>query len=130
MIVGFTGTREGMTERQKVFFVERLAALGPEQFHFGDDDGSDREAFDLVRIHYPRCWTVSHPPENDAHRAFCKADEIREPKPYLVRNLAISVCAEELVAAPKTLVEEIRSGTWSTVRYARKAGKSVWLLHP
>ena len=130
MIVGFTGTREGMTALQKALFIDRLASLCPEAFHFGDDDGADREAHELVRLHCPKCRTISHPPDNDARRAFCKADEVREPRPYLVRNRAIVFCIAELIAAPKTVAEELRSGTWATIRYARAAQKRIHMLMP
>jgi hypothetical protein len=35
-----------------------------------------------------------------------------------------------IVAAPDTIEEELRSGTWATVRLARKAGKLKHLLAP
>lgn len=128
MIVGFTATREGMSVLQKALLVDRLAALYPEEFHHGDDDGGDREAHEIVRKHWPRCCIVLHPPDNPIHRAFCKADREMPPRPYLLRNKAIALCCAELIAAPKTMVEELRSGTWSTIRYARKALKPTHLL--
>lgn len=130
MIVGFTGTRDGMTRLQQALFIDRMASLCPHEFHHGDDDGADREAHELVRLHHPRCTIVAHPPENDAHRAFCKADKIMPTKPYLDRNRAIVFCCDELVAAPKTLAEELRSGTWATIRWARRSGKPTYLLRP
>jgi hypothetical protein len=35
-----------------------------------------------------------------------------------------------LLAAPRTKTEEQRSGTWATIRYARKLGRQVCLLWP
>jgi len=130
MIVGFTGTREGMSKRQMMLFLDRMAALCPDEFHFGDDAGADKEAYELVRLYHPKCTTVAHPPEIETRRAFCKAHRVMESRPFLIRNKAIVLCCDELVAAPKTLTEELRSGTWSTIRYARKAGKPTHLLHP
>lgn len=130
MIVGFTGTSDGMTLLQKTYLVSALANLGPEEFHHGDCVGADAEAHDIVRKEWPRCKIVIHPPENDYKRAFKAGDEILEPRPYLVRNKAIVARCEELVAAPKTLAEELRSGTWATIRTARRCGKLVHLLRP
>jgi len=130
MIVGFTGIQEGMTRLQLAYLESTLARLCPEEFHHGDCVGADAEAHEFVRRVYPRCRVVVHPPEDGRKRAFCAGDLICDQRPYLVRNLAIVACCEELVAAPKSPVEELRSGTWATVRYARKAGKRVWILRP
>jgi predicted Rossmann fold nucleotide-binding protein DprA/Smf involved in DNA uptake len=35
-----------------------------------------------------------------------------------------------LIACPQTLKEEIRSGTWTTVRIARRLGRVIWLVYP
>ncbi len=35
-----------------------------------------------------------------------------------------------MVAAPKSFAEELRSGTWATVRYARKQKKPVVIVFP
>lgn len=130
MILGFTGTRDGMTRLQQALFVGVLARLCPEEFHHGDGLEADAQAHNMVRQHVPRCRIIIHPPTNDALRAFCEGDEIRAPQPYLIRNLAIAACVDELAAAPKTSVEELRSGTWATVRYARRALKPVHILKP
>lgn len=48
---------------------------------------------------------------------------------YMKRNDAIVEHSDVLVAFPKTDEEELRSGTWATIRRARKAGVPV-LLNP
>ena len=130
MIVGFTGTQDGMTRLQKAMFVGVLARLCPREFHHGDCDGADQEAHELVREHAHNCLIVIHPSDNDSKRAFCHGDSMREPKPYLDRNRAIVFACDELVAAPKTRTEELRSGTWATVRAARRSGKPVHMVWP
>ena len=51
------------------------------------------------------------------------------PKPYLDRNRDIVDACEVLLATPDG-PERLRSGTWSTVRYARKIGKPVEVRLP
>ena len=55
---------------------------------------------------------------------------IFQPKSPLERNEDIVNDGEILIACPSRLGEELRSGTWATVRYARKVGKPVIVLDP
>lgn len=47
---------------------------------------------------------------------------------YMLRNDLIVAHLDRLVAFPPTREEELRSGTWATVRRAHKAGKDVIIL--
>ena len=47
---------------------------------------------------------------------------------YMDRNDRLADHAECLIAYPPTALEEIRSGTWSTVRRFRKRGKPVVIV--
>ncbi len=71
-----------------------------------------------------------HPPSNDRVRAWKGSPDIRAPKRYLTRNKDIVRETDILIAAPAEIEEQIRSGTWSTVRYARKLGKPVFVILP
>jgi hypothetical protein len=51
-------------------------------------------------------------------------------KPYLVRNHEIVDDSQVLIAAPKEFTEQLRSGTWATIRYARKIGRTVRIVFP
>lgn len=115
-----------MTERQ---YNAVHAILPPETaVHHGDCVGADAEFHDIA---WGMCFIIVHPPIEDMYRAFCIApDKTLEPRPYLARNKDIVNQSDILIAAPNTLVEEWRSGTWSTVRYARKMGKPVIILDP
>lgn len=44
---------------------------------------------------------------------------------YMARNDRIVAYSDVLLAWPLTAVEELRSGTWATIRRARKQGKEV-----
>jgi len=129
MKVGFTGTQIGMTDEQLTELIYILTA-GFEpgtQFHHGKCLGADKEAYTVAkRLNYK---TVGHPPINQSKMALCDDDEEREPAEYLVRNHNIVDETELLVACPKG-PEELRSGTWATIRYAAKVGKLTIIIWP
>jgi hypothetical protein len=55
-------------------------------------------------------------------------DVLYKPKPPLARDRDIVNAVEFLIAAPKSDDQTLRSGTWTTIRYARKTGKEIWML--
>ena len=124
-VVGFTGTQEGMSYEQTNAL--RQALIGATELHHGDCIGADAQAHDIAR-EIGGIRIVIHPPTDPSRRAFKRGDIIREPKPYLERNHDIVDESASLIAAPKSDVEELRSGTWATVRYARKMEKPVKML--
>jgi hypothetical protein len=128
MRIGFTGTREGMTDHQKEQFVLKMQDLSPTEFHHGDCEGADAEAHDLVREFFPEVKIVVWPPNSAYRRAFKVGDETKEPESYLIRDKKIVDTVEYLFGAPKQNNEIIRSGTWTTIRYGRKTGKPVTVL--
>jgi hypothetical protein len=129
MKIGFTGTRYSMTINQRVVLrQDLLPSYGPGELHHGDCVGADAQAHQIACAALFRI--ISHPPTNPVKRAFCKADEEREPRPYLERNYVIVRDTELLIACPGELTEQLRSGTWSTVRYARRLGRPVVLVFP
>src|SRR6516162_2726397 len=110
MRMGFTGSREGMTNRQKETFRQVLAKYGPTEFHHGDCLGADAEAHAIVKSSCPTAKIIIHPPSSDSLRALCQGDSHLPPKPYLARNQDTVYEYEVLVAAPKTTKEQLRSG--------------------
>lgn len=134
MNIGFTGTQVGMSESQKDKLAEILFRAADDhpgeslEFHHGDCVGADAQADSIARSAGFR--VVVHPPTNDAKRAFRArpGDAVREPRPYLVRNVDIVDETGFLVAAPKSAEEELRSGTWATVRYARSIRRLTVIL--
>lgn len=116
-----------MTDAQK----DALRAVLPVnegEIHHGDCIGADAEAHDIARFHGMRC--VGHPPSNPIKRARKFVDEWRGEKSYLDRNKDIVRETDWLVATPGEFTEQLRSGTWSTVRYARRIGKRVVVILP
>ncbi len=138
MIVGFTGTRNGMSTKQKAGLRETLLRLnGPSRlafsqnktndFHHGDCIGADAEAHDIAKA---LGYTIyMHPPTNGKARAY-KDGFALKALPYLKRNQDIVNSSHLLIAAPATQKEVIRSGTWATIRYARRNNKPIFVLEP
>lgn len=129
-ILGFTGTSHGMAPRQRESVRQLLWNVT--KLHLGDCVGADAEAHEEATA--LGILTVGHPPDNGVRRAFCVYDEEREPKPYLVRNRNIvAEGVDGLIAAPRSFVEPASlrgEGTWTTVGYARKAGRKIWIVKP
>lgn len=128
VVVGFTGTRGDITPEQVNWLVGRMMTLGTTELHHGDCEGADAMAHALGRWLGVRI--VVHPPEDTRHRAFCPdPDEVLPAKPYLDRNHDIVDVCDVLLALPDG-PERLRSGTWSTVRYAWRTGKRVEVREP
>lgn len=129
MKIGFTGSRDGMSQHQKEQLVVLLAQLNPTEFHHGDCKGADEQAHEIVREFFPDCKIVVWPPRIEFMRAFKQGDVMMEPMDYIPRDEKIVDSAELLIGAPKvTTHEEKRSGSWYTIRYARRKGKTNHVL--
>jgi hypothetical protein len=126
--IGFTGTRQGMTAEQACALRDLLTSHPGAVLHHGDCIGADEQAHDIAVSQ--GCGIVIHPPLDDKQRAFRPAVRTRTPKPYLVRNKAIVRETDLLIATPAEASEQLRSGTWSTVRFARRQGRAIWIIQP
>jgi hypothetical protein len=134
--IGYSGSRKGMTTLQMRAVYRYLANIrlvndqyGPEvEAHHGDCAGGDAQFHVIATV--LGCRTVAHPPANSRLRAWCQADEIREPKDYLPRDWDIASETGELLAAPYTTVPVPRSGTWTTTGYAVQLGRPARVFMP
>lgn len=104
-----------------------LRAVGYTWLHEGDCVGVDGQANEIWRgfggkIH-------QHPPLFQDKRAFQPFDVTEEPLGFHVRDQKIVDAADALFAFPKG-PEITRSGTWTTVRYARKQNKNIVIVYP
>lgn len=70
-----------------------------------------------------------HPPDQMDRRAFFHFDVVEEPLPFGKRDQKIVDAAALLVAAPRR-PEYTRSGTWMTVRMARRKGLPIIFVWP
>lgn len=128
--IGFTGTQRGLTDKQAIAVGYLFSTWKPRSFHHGDCIGADSDAHILALELMPMARIVIHPPDNDSKRSGCLGDMILTPKPYLVRNHNIVDATTFLLATPGETEEQLRSGTWATIRYAKKVGKPVLIVFP
>lgn len=131
--VGFTGTQDGTTEPQFNVLCKLMSALtrldNDIVFHNGDCIGADEEA---AMFALSLKWKLHlHPPRSNAKRV--KLDSlatwVEVPLDYLDRNKNIVKQSHVLIATPNG-PEKLRSGTWSTIRHARKLGKRIYIVYP
>jgi hypothetical protein len=128
MKIGFTGTRHGMSQHQKEQFVLKMMELGCTEFHHGDCEGADAEAHDIVREFFPDVRIEVYPPKSDYMRAFRRGDFCHPTEDYIARDRNIVNRTEYLIGAPLHDVEELRSGTWTTIRHARRTQRPLTIL--
>lgn len=129
MIVGFTGTREGMTMAQMAIVARELQRLGTEELQHGCCVGADEQAHQIARWYGWRIygrpgpvtwWSMPIVPEEFTRLA--------QPRPFAERNREIAACGV-LVAAPKGH-DLVVGGTGMTVRLARGLGRRVVVVLP
>lgn len=139
MIIGFTGTSQGMNAVQSAALAALLDQLRPVTIMHGDCIGADAEFHDFARRRGAKGYIIL--PGMDGFgrspkRARCVIPDdclglVEAPQPYLRRNRVIAETAQFLIAVPKERDEQFRgSGTWSTIRYARSARTPHWILYP
>jgi hypothetical protein len=144
MLISFTGSQSGMTLWQRQELEKIFIKLGLTELIHGDCIGSDLLANEsalkvgckIFRI-FPSVFT--------AKRAYCFPNverihdwieyngvqyKLEKPDKPLERNKKIVDASELLIATPKEFTHTVRSGTWSTIRYAWKRKKEVIVLLP
>jgi hypothetical protein len=128
MKIGFTGTRRGMTTKQLAAVHQYLSA--DVELHHGDCIGADSQMHAIAQT--IGCRIILHPPSDTALRAWSQgAHYIFKPLNYIKRNHDIVDISDALIAAPYEVTEKLRgSGTWATIRYARKVNKPTIIIYP
>lgn len=128
MKLGMTGTQTGMSDKQRDFLERFLKDNSFNEGHHGDCIGADAEFHQYcIAAAVP---VVLHPPLRSYKRAFCREYVRKLPqKDYLRRNDEIVISTDLLIAFPKGS-EEVRSGTWYTVRMARRLNRPILIVYP
>jgi hypothetical protein len=78
--IGFTGTQEGMSEKQRSSLQQVLVGFfadGARVFRHGDYVSADAQAHAIAKAIGFR--VVIHPPSDDSKRAFCQGDAVLTP---------------------------------------------------
>ena len=131
-----SGSRHPLTLPQRVaadrLMKEAVLEEGFTHLHMGDCVGGD--------LYLTQVWAqyktatssvIVHPPSGFTLRAnWPHYLSIRPPMPYLRRNQMMVHDSEALIAAPGQMTESVRSGTWSTIRYARQKGIPILIILP
>ena len=129
-VIGFTGTRNGMTQEQRNKVGQILKGVRPKEVHHGDAVGADTDFHKMsrrlkLRIH-------QHPsnlPDNLQGNNGGAAIRSKRKDP-LARNVDIVNRSKAIIATPSSMTEERRSGTWHTIRQARKQKKPLIIVFP
>lgn len=132
MIVGFTGTRNGMTPEQKETVKYALTKWKSEEIEViglhGDCIGADVDFHFICReiglhvLKRPSIW--------DSTVAGTDAERIALSKRPYERNRDIANQADRMIACPPNFEKIEHSGTWYTLEYASKLGKRVTIVFP
>lgn len=139
-VVGFTGTRDGCSNRQLAWLVR---ALGPENYapgtltiHHGACVGADA-AVHAQAVEYGHHVEVWPPTKRNYLAVECVSPHplvtVHPAKPYLDRDREIDRAAEVLVALPKQNEQPDRlywGGTWYTVDFMERLLKPVTIVYP
>lgn len=136
-IVGFTGTSEGMTNAQVLqihAWLGDFQTAGAKWARDGMCIGSD-EQFHTQAVRFGFQKTIGHPGVTKDGRVYKRTpltnyDEIRAEVPFLIRNRDIAGFSDLILATPRTREEELRSGTWATIRYTQRSNKPLLVVYP
>jgi hypothetical protein len=128
--VGFTGTHKGAAPLQLAEAKAKLITLkedGFDEFHHGACIGADEQVAKIAKelgfrvVGHPG---LAHDPKNLKYRSdWTGNDEVRDAKPFIARDRDIVDETHVMLATPLTHTEQVRSGTWTTIRYAKSRGR-------
>lgn len=132
MIIGFTGTREGMTYEQKSRFAVEIAAYDQLTFVHGDCIGADEEAHEIAMKH-TGCRIEIRGCNYPNMRAYCKGaavtHQIASP---LARNRVIVETCHRLIGCPRVAAwrDLKRGGSVYTIRFAIRFPRHTTVIAP
>lgn len=129
---GFTGTRKGMTHQQGQYVRIAVRFGKPAVIRHGGAHGADMEFHAMWREELPRHFADVWPAEQSRVKLFDGQDNvsINPVMAPLARDDEIVKRSKFLIAAPHTQKEEVRSGTWATIRRGRKIDIPILIVWP
>src|ERR1700688_2403794 len=130
--VGVTATQHGLQVKQAERARAILGERNPDEIHHGGCIGGDTELHWMAtELGIP---IVIHPPLDRTKMSAVVVPApgvtILAPLSYLARNAAIVADTHFVLACPRESHERLRSGTWATVRQAKKQGKPYRIVYP
>lgn len=130
MVLGFTGTRKGMTDAQRKTVRELLPILlhKADIVVHGGCVGADTDFHQIAQE--LGIWTVVRPSNIEEMVGVKTGNLTYDPEDPMVRNKKIAEYCRVLLATPSSNEEINRSGTWATIRMAREFGKGVIIVFP
>lgn len=140
-IVSSTGTRDGMTTSQMQVVLTELIVMHELEtvvsIHNGLCEGADAQFAKMARPVFPYAEFVGHPGMNkrgesptrdySIDRLFDKFWPVDE---YLARDRVMAQLCDVMIGTPATANEVRRSGTWATIRAARKLKRRIIWFEP
>ena len=132
-VVGFTGTQLGMTFEQDTAlngFLLNIALTGA--VHGGCIGADARFHEVMIQLGVPVEIRPGHDKWHNQPKTVIpdNAFKVYASEPYLDRNRKIVDQSTMMLATPADEVEQMRSGTWYTIRYARRMCKPLWIIYP
>lgn len=133
MTLGFTGTRQiDLVSKERLSYLEDLLLAKDVDYDFratavhGCAEGADS-------VFHQMCLNLNIPvygrPCTGNRSKLGQFRFVYMPEAPLARNRKIVEDCDVLIALPIDKdVEELRSGTWATIRYARKLNKQVIII--
>lgn len=135
--LGFTGSRKGLSERQRYILHQILEECKPEVAVHGGCIGADTDFHNLCIRHETPVIKVyqSTLVQTWGDRLFLTPTHKTRiiwmgSQPPLDRNWDIVRDRDLVVACPDTAQETLRSGTWATVRYAQQLERTIIVIKP
>jgi hypothetical protein len=126
MKLGVTATQRGMTDRQRQMFRARVIELRPSALIHGGCTGGDDHA-DIIaaelgvpRFVFPSTRVDKRVPDDVLRARTGSSVTIMPAKEPLDRNPDIVNAVDKIIACPQQSRMITRSGTWTTVRLARR----------
>lgn len=129
--LAFTGSAAGMDAKQAIAVMELLVAIHPKYVHEGGCVGADAQFHTLVDMFFPDIVVHRHPGDvrEDMVSTYIGDAHVHPMQQPLDRNKTMVDESRVLLATPHR-EEYQRSGTWATIRYARKQGKPRFIVYP
>lgn len=137
MKIGFTGRRDGMSDKQKE---ETLAILEPianqitEAWH-GGCIGADADFHEMcLDLGIPIVVAPGYPtynPDDLSQKANLKGEYTElDKEPFLKRNRAIVDNVDTMIGCPPTKEPQNKGGTWYTIKYSLKKKVRTYIVEP